>query len=169
MNDEQDNQEQDYEEIYKNLVSRIQYLFTYGLPNEFSNVLKREASLSGDMNQDLKILVSNFLDFMVQVGFTVNSVISAMVEINKSTEDMEEPSEEDLEMIEKEIERGEENSKQQIPGKMNLILGKPYEDVDDVINDKEAFNNFIKQFEKKDNIIFRKTVFQSFLKDTIYE
>lgn len=165
---------EDYESKYKDLYSRVSYNFTYGVPQQFSNIIKRDAALSGILATDLQILVANWIDFMAQMGFPYTLIRDSVVDIvdNLSDLDMAEnfDQDEDYDEDTEEFMRDfNENIQEDEDSKGIIEIGdKIYEDIDDIIHDDDSFGNFVEQFKKENNTTFRKVVFRSFLRDTLH-
>lgn len=160
------------------LNAQVQYLFLYGEPNIFSNVLKRDASLSGDVAEDLEIIVANWVDFILQMGYEPNLVemfvkdyLSNFIEDDDDVREYLNENQGELFTNNNEtsdsLDSINKNKKIEVNDEIIKIGDNAYEDVDDIVSDDHSFDKFIEQFNSTDNTIFRKIVFRSFLKDTL--
>jgi hypothetical protein len=173
-------------DIYSNMFTQVQYIFTYGLPHSFQNVLKRDANLSGDAEQDVYILSGNFVDFLVQMGYdpeylkkVMNEQLTGLIDFENEVETDPDRPKQPWELGDEDYDDSEEVFGDELPSTNTTnpqrqhssvikIGEKAYEDIDDMVADDAYFNRFIEQFNKEENLLFRKIVFRAFLKDTLY-
>lgn len=166
-----DGDDEGEDDLYGYAYAQVDYIFSYGVATSFSNEIKREAALTGDLQQDLSILVGNFIDFVSQIGITletlrpafdaiVDTIIEQQDNSNESAEDGFGPVKRD---DSDNSDTAESESKREELRNAFVINNKAYEDVDDMVSDDEYFNTFVERFNSEDNLLFRKIVFKAFL------
>lgn len=148
------------------IFSQVQFVFAYGSPNSFQNILKRDVNLKGDEESDIDSILRNFVDFTIQMNYDPLFVAGYLTEIIEDiVADVDTDFDDEM--------YGEEDDEEGLfdPNHNSVIkVGeKVYEDVDDIVSDDDSFNRFVEQFNKEDNLLLRKIVFRAYLKYIVGE